>query len=196
MELIKLTPQHLHFTETFHPDIMDDSVSIPGDLDIITTPPDFDINNLYDQIHPEGAYTESIAPWLIPILDHHKNRIITLARNAELGRLNVQKLEEDRDAQKLPSFIANLKSPAAQEGLPGLQENWDEAFKEFQKNLLKCICFSLSNYPSTDTSDSILINTKKEKIQENMNLTSLHGLVLKDFMKQLKHTVMEKINSS
>jgi hypothetical protein len=40
---------------------------------------------------------------------------------------------------------------------------------------------------------SALVKAKEDKIKENMNLVSLQGLVLKDFMKSLKATVAEQI---
>jgi hypothetical protein len=98
---------------------------------------EIDIQELYQTITPETSSSASIAPWLVPILDHHKTRITRLARNAELGRTNVQSLIELRNSNKLPNFISSIQTPQVIEGLPELQAKWDQTHTNYQQELFK-----------------------------------------------------------
>ncbi|KAF8960517.1 hypothetical protein BDZ97DRAFT_1922074 [Flammula alnicola] len=51
---------------------------------------EIDVEQLYSSVQPADVYTPSIASWLVPVLDKHRTRIITLSRNSERGRLSVE----------------------------------------------------------------------------------------------------------
>jgi hypothetical protein len=104
---------------------------------------DFNIEELYDSITPENNSAPSIAAWLVPILDHHKSRIIRLAKNAELGRINVRTLKDFKTNKKLPSYIASINTPQVMDGLPDLQGTWDDIHSQYQESLFKYVHFIL-----------------------------------------------------
>lgn len=149
MSIYKPIPSHLHFskkstdmaiidtpTENNFEDTLIEDIT---DAEHTTTDDniDIDIQELYQTITPETTSSASIAPWLVPVLDHHKNRIIRLARNAELGRTNVHSLTELQNSNKLPNFISSIQTPQVIEGLPELQTKWDEVHTNYQKELFK-----------------------------------------------------------
>ena len=94
-----------------------------------------DIESLYNNITPQAPQAPSIAKWLVPILDHHKSRIISLTKNSELGHLSAEKLSKDLEEGRYPSYIQDLPPPAAREEFPGLQETWSNITKEYKANL-------------------------------------------------------------
>ena len=94
-----------------------------------------DIETLYNSITPQAPQAPSIAKWLVPILDHHKNRIISLTKNSELGRLSAERLTKDLEEGKYPSYIQDIPTPIAREEYPGLQEKWNNIFKEYKSGL-------------------------------------------------------------
>lgn len=144
------------------------------------TPPDeFDIEALYNNIEPAPPTDESIAQWIVPILDKHKKRILTLSRNSHLATSIVQRLADDLDSKKFPTFTNSIKTPEANKDSPGLQEKWDEATNEYKTKL---------------TQD--LITYKRDRAAEAMKLTDFDGQVLENFLKELKNEVQNQIAKS
>ena len=94
-----------------------------------------DIETLYNSITPQAPQAPSIARWLVPILDHHKNRIISLTKNSELGRLSAERLAKDLEEGKYPSYIQDIPAPTAREEYPGLQDTWNNILKEYKIGL-------------------------------------------------------------
>lgn len=94
-----------------------------------------DIETLYNSIMPQAPHAPSIAKWLVSILDHHKNRIISLTKNSELGRLSAERLTKDLEEGKYPSYIQDIPTPIAREEYPGLQEKWNSISKEYKSGL-------------------------------------------------------------
>jgi hypothetical protein len=142
MHIYKIIPKHLHFSKTLTDMPSIESPTTESNMEEITKEDpsmDIDIQELYQNIVPETSSTASIAPWLVPILDHHKNRIIRLSKNAELGRTNVHSLIELRNSNKLPHFISSIQAPQVIEGLPDLQNKWNEVHNQYQKELFKFV---------------------------------------------------------
>lgn len=96
---------------------------------------EIDIEELYNNISPQTTHAPSVAKWLVPILTHHKFRIITLTKNSELGRLTAEKLQSDLQENKFPTFMEHLKPLKALEDYPGLQEVWDNIHTKYKTEL-------------------------------------------------------------
>ena len=94
-----------------------------------------DIETLYKSITPQASHAPSVAKWLVPILDHHKTRIISLTKNSELGRLSAERLAKDLEEGKYPSYIQNIPTPTAREEYPGLQDKWNHILKDYKFGL-------------------------------------------------------------
>ena len=100
---------------------------------------DIDIEELYNFVTPQAPQSASVAKWLVPILMHHKTRIINLTRNAELGKLSAQKLQTDLEAKKYPGFVENIKPLKALEEYPGLQEVWDNILIKYKTEITQSV---------------------------------------------------------
>jgi len=118
---------------------MDETIDLPGSPITTENIPEpsqnLDIETLYQSITPQAPHMPSVAKWLVPILDHHKTRIISLTKNSELGRLSAERLSKDLEEGKYPSYIQDLPTPTAREEYPGLQERWNHIMKDYKVGL-------------------------------------------------------------
>ena len=132
---------------------------------------------LFQEVPPAKPSISSIAPWIVPILQKHSNRVIELSRLSEANRIAIRRLEKGLESRTFPPTIEMLKAPKAIDGPFGLQEIWDNLHAEYQTALVLA-----------------LIAAKRQKIDSHQEKYSASGIVVTEFIAELKSKLQE-INS-
>lgn len=132
------------------------------------------LQTLFQEIPPAKPSISSIAPWIVPILQKHSNRVVELSRLSEANRISIKRLEKGLESRTFPPTIEILKAPKAIDGPFGLQEIWDNLHTEYQTSLVHA-----------------LITAKKQKIDSHLEKYSASGIVVTEFIAELKSKLQE-----
>lgn len=135
------------------------------------------LQTLFQETPPAKPSISSIAPWIVPILHKHSNRVIELSRLSEANRVAISRLEKSLESKTFPPTIGVLKAPKAIDGPFGLQEIWENIHTDYQTSLVQA-----------------LITAKKQKIESHQEKYSASGIVVTEFIAELKSKLQE-VNS-